>query len=313
MLKRLCLSFVVAAIACGGKEPATSPSPTAPTITTFSLSGSVITSFTLVPIAGATLSIVDGPDTGKSARTDTSGNFTFTGLQQSHFTVNVSATNYFSISAPVTLPSNAAGSFFLIPTGRSIVLTGKVTNAANSSPISAATVRINGRYSTTTDTSGTYSVTGFLDLGDYSITYVFAEEYDSDVRYIRGTSQNVRLHRTEWIVAGVSKTLTVTPDDTLCSNNLQDPSFGGPTYVCRSVRVVAPSDGVMTVEAVSTQDRTHPPLEVETVGGAPCCFERMANPVSIPVTAGTEVLVNVEMASGSTTSQSFTLTTSMTP
>ena len=135
----------------------------------------------------------------------------------------------------------------------------------------------------------------------------------SDVRYIRGTSQNVRLHRTEWIVAGVSKTLTVTPDDTLCSNNLQDPSFGGPTYVCRSVRVVAPSDGVMTVEAVSTQDRTHPPLEVETVGGAPCCFERMANPVSIPVTAGTEVLVNVEMASGSTTSQSFTLTTSMTP
>jgi hypothetical protein len=107
--------------------------------------------------------------------------------------------------------------------------------------------------------------------------------------------------------------LTITPEDTLCSNNPQDPSFGGPTYVCRSVRVVALGDGVMTLEAVSIQDGRHPPLEVETIGGAPSYFESMANPVSIPVTVGTDVWVNVEMPSGSTTSQSFRLTTSMAP
>ena len=105
--------------------------------------------------------------------------------------------------------------------------------------------------------------------------------------------------------------MTVAPDDTLCVNNVQDTPGLGPDYVCRSVRVVAPSDGIMTLEALSTQGGAHPPLEVETVGVSPCCSERKGNPTSIQVTAGTEVVVNVEMVLGSATSQSFTLTTSM--
>jgi hypothetical protein len=67
----------------------------------------------------------------------------------------------------------------------------------------------------------------------------------------------------------------------------------------------------MTLEAVSTQGGAHPPLEVEKFGGPNCCSERMGNPTSIQVTAGTEVIANVEMVSGSTTSQMFTLTTSL--
>jgi len=74
---------------------------------------------------------------------------------------------------------------------------------------------------------------------------------------------------------------------------------------------VAPNDGIMTVEALSTPGGAHPPLEVETVGVSPCCAERMGNPTSIQVTAGTEVIVNIEMIWGSTTSQSFTLNTLM--
>ena len=105
--------------------------------------------------------------------------------------------------------------------------------------------------------------------------------------------------------------VTVAPDDTLCVNNSQDFPGLGQDYVCRSVRVVAPSDGIMTLEALPTQGGAHPPLEVETVGVSPCCSERMANPTSIQVTAGTEVVVHVEMLLGSTTSQSFTLNTSM--
>jgi hypothetical protein len=67
----------------------------------------------------------------------------------------------------------------------------------------------------------------------------------------------------------------------------------------------------MTLEAVSIQGGAHPPLEVETVGAPNSCSERMGNPTSISVTAGTEVWANVEIIWGSTTSQSFVLNTSM--
>ena len=96
---------------------------------------------------------------------------------------------------------------------------------------------------------------------------------------------------------------------------MQDPPELGPNDVCRSVRVVAPSAGVMTLEALSTTNGPYPLLEVEIVtgGDGPCCSERLENPTSILVTAGTEVVAHVEMPVGSATSQSFTLNTSMRP
>ena len=122
----------------------------------------------------------------------------------------------------------------------------------------------------------------------------------------------------ERIVAGDSIVVTVAADDTLCVNALQGMAGVGPDYVCRSVRVVAPIDGIMTLEARSTQGGARPPLEVELVaivapGKLGCCAERIENPTSMVVTAGTEAVANVEMLSRSTTSQSFTLITSMRP
>jgi hypothetical protein len=191
-----------------------------------------------------------------------------------------------------------------------ILLTGRVTDSTTSAPISGATVSINGRYRTTTDSSGNYSVS-FLDGGSNSnILYVYTNNYESDYRYIRATSQNVHLYRIVRITAGDSTVVTIAPDDSLCVNNVQDIPGLGPDYVCRGVTVVAPSNGVMTLEAVSTQGGARPPLEVEA-SVSPCCSERIGNPTSIQVTAGTEVGVSVEMLSGSTTSQMFTLTTSM--
>ena len=83
--------------------------------------------------------------------------------------------------------------------------------------------------------------------------------------------------------------------------------------MCRTVRVVAQSDGMLTVEAVSTKERSHPPLELEVLDPFFCCIERMENPISIKVRTGTEVLVNVEMPERSTTSESFIVSTSMAP
>ena len=175
----------------------------------------------------------------------------------------------------------------------------------------------------TTDGSGNYRFTG-LPAPAQSSAIVWASDrrpgaaaaqtdhYEPDFRYYRSASQNFRLYRVKLVTAGDSTVVTVTPDDTLCVNNVQDSPGSGQDYVCRSVRVVAPSDGVMTLEALSTQGGARPGLEVETVGGGPERFGNpiLGNPTSIQVTAGTEVVAHVEMVSGST-SQSFTLNTSM--
>jgi hypothetical protein len=240
-----------------------------------------------------------------------SGNYSFAALQQSGFTVNATAANYISQSQGVTLTSSRTLNFSLRPQPLAITLKGRVTDAATGGPIAGAVVSINGRYRGATDNSGNFSVVGLLDAGSNTdITYVSSENYVSDYRYIRGTTQNVRLYRNERIVAGESKLVTVAPDDTLCVNNVQDTPGIGPDYVCRSVFVVAANDGAVTIETVSTQDGAHPPLEVETGGLSPCCSERMGNPTTIRVTAGTVIVVNVEMLSTSTSPQSFVVKTS---
>jgi hypothetical protein len=280
--------------------------------TTFSLGGRVTNRSTSAGIAGAAVSIVDGPNAGKSTATDGSGNYKFTSLQQSGFTVAVSASNYVSQSSGITLTSNQTLDVSLMPVPASIVLTGHVTDAITSALIAGAIVSINGRYRGMTDGSGNYSVTGLLDYPGNDFTYVSATNYASDYRYIRGTTQNVRLYRIERIPAGEATMVTIAPDDTLCVNNVQDsPDVGVPNYVCRGVRVVTPSDGTMTVEALSTQGGSHPPLEVEIDRNPVDWSQPFRNPTSFAVTAGKEVVVNVEMLSGSTASQSFVLTTSM--
>jgi hypothetical protein len=181
-----------------------------------------------------------------------------------------------------------------------------------STPVAGAIVSINGRYRGVTDDSGTFRVEGLLDAGDgFDITYVSAAGYTSDYRYIRGTTQTVPLYRPQRITAGESALVTVAPDDSLCVNNMQDSPGLGPDFVCRSLRVVALRDGVITVEARSTRDGTHPPLEVETEGVLPCCSERIANPTSVRVAAGTQLRVNVEIPASSPGSESFLVTTAV--
>jgi hypothetical protein len=141
-------------------------------------------------------------------------------------------------------------------------------------------------------------------------------DYAGDCQWVRTTtpeaSQNFRTYRFKRITAGESIPVTVAPDDTVCVNNVQDFPGLGQDYVCRSVRVVASTNGVITVEATSDDGSARPPLEIEVVSGnGPCCSERMGNPISIPVTAGTEMVANIEMVWGSTTAHSFVLNTTL--
>ena len=78
-------------------------------------------------------------------------------------------------------------------------------------------------------------------------------------------------------------------------------------FVCRTVHIVAPADGAMTINVVPTQSGASGGLEITGRGSAYRCCALTA---SVPVTAGTEVIANVGMWWTSTVSQSFVLSTS---
>ena len=132
--KRCCVVLlVILASACSGGKSATSPSQTTTsTPTTFTLSGQVTNSSSAAPISGATVTIADSVNAGKSVTTDSSGNYSFAGLQQAGFTINVTANGYASSSKGVTLTSNQTLSFQLVQQVFSFVGTwaGVIPNSA---------------------------------------------------------------------------------------------------------------------------------------------------------------------------------------
>jgi hypothetical protein len=75
---------------------------------------------------------------------------------------------------------------------------------------------------------------------------------------------------------------------------------------------VAQRNGILKVEVISGQDGSRPPFDLE-VWDSTCCPANKENPASVKVTTGTAVLVSVYMPEGSTTSQSFIVTTFMSP
>jgi hypothetical protein len=146
-------------------------------------------------------------------------------------------------------------------------------------------------------------------------------DYENDYRYILAPgqsdtstqyiTQNFQLRRRTHIRAGDSIVVTISPDDTICNNNVQDMHPWPTEFVCRTVRITVPVDGTLTVEALANQSTVTPTVETEWQID-PCCHEALANPRSFFVPAGTEVKAQVEMPWG-TTSSSFLLKTSIAP
>jgi hypothetical protein len=133
-----------------------------------------------------------------------------------------------------------------------------------------------------------------------------APGYERVVRWVLGTAEhlveNIRLHRIERITAGESVRLTIAPDDTTCFFD----AWPGRELICGFVRVVVPSSGTMSVEAIPTQAGSLlPRVEVYSAKGG-----GQGNPSIIKVFAGTEYHIAVQVPWGSK-SQSFIVNTSM--
>jgi len=117
------------------------------------------------------------------------------------------------------------------------------------------------------------------------------------------TIQNLHLYRIQRIRPGERVSLIVRPNDTACG--LDD------EWVCRTVRVTAPQDGMLKVALASHTPVDRTGLEVYD-GPFPgpsrvrhCC----APEVSVRVTAGAEVFANVLVWWTTETNHLFTLDT----
>jgi hypothetical protein len=106
------------------------------------------------------------------------------------------------------------------------------------------TVYLNGRYQATTDASGQYRLEGKLDLGGLldgdNVVWAAGPGYEETVQYVRATTQNLRLYEFRRFAPGTPTSVTVSPGDSLCYNNTQDPTFGENDYVCRTLHTTRP-------------------------------------------------------------------------
>jgi hypothetical protein len=116
-MRKLILVALVGSVACAGSKTPTAPTTPAPS--TFTLSGSVTSGGTAV--VGATVTVVDGPNTNRGATTGASGSYQLTGLQAGGFTASITAVDYQTTTRPVTLTADAVLNIDLVRLPRAVI------------------------------------------------------------------------------------------------------------------------------------------------------------------------------------------------
>jgi hypothetical protein len=201
-------------------------------------------------------------------------------------------------------------------------MTGLVTDEEGA-PISGATVTAlvdpyTGPFAVT-DGSGRYSLQFVSTRGAnggppgtelaVAMALVEAAGYEWYARYVVAATEEVRetfrLLRVRRITAGQSAAVTVAPDGRVCGGDWSP----GRETICAVIRVVVPTDGILTVRARPSDG-----------GSALSSLEVFApknggrgNPVSIPAFAGTEYQAVLALPWGLTASRSFVVETSLSP
>ena len=151
------------AIACGGNSSgAASPTPVA---TSYTLTGTVSeTSPITGVVSDVRIDVLDGPNAGRSATTDTGGRYTMSGLSSGMFQLRASKSGYVRSERSVSLDSNTTLDLTVV---RACFIAGTVREAAASVPVFGATVKVvndPGGASATALVSGTTGVDGYYRL-----------------------------------------------------------------------------------------------------------------------------------------------------
>ena len=221
-------------------------------------------------------------------------------------------------------PPPAANRPRIFPPPMTFEVRGKVTDEAGR-PVAGATVGIWVDYvvspSVQTDDGGGYSfsLTGIRGAGYYpdidpagvedSVAFLVVEAkgFEAYARHVLGTAErlieNIRLQPVRRITAGESILITMESDATVCVLD----AWPGREVQCGRLSVALPRDGLLTVRATpSPPGGDLPTLEVSGFrAGA------RGNPASVPVGAGTESRVSIQLPWGFSGSRSFIVTTSL--
>ena len=127
-------------------------------------SGKVIRTSTGMPISGASVRVSHDDVTIDSALTDSSGNYSISGIPPGSYTLDAYAVNYQSGTSTSTISANQTKTVNFSLQSSPGTISGTVTSALGSTPIAGALVEVNLNntliFSTLTDSAGNYSISG---------------------------------------------------------------------------------------------------------------------------------------------------------
>src|SRR6266851_2932621 len=142
--RALAIAFCILTLACGATAPAPTPSPTPappPPSRTFTLSGHVSDVNTGGPLAGATITILDGDNASRFTTSDAIGAFHLTDVIFGGFTVRVRHDAYDSVFRGITFVQDTSIDVQMRPVMQS--LSGTWTGTFSFSPANEARQDLN--------------------------------------------------------------------------------------------------------------------------------------------------------------------------
>ena len=161
----VCAAFAASLLvgACGGNSSA--PASPTPVATSFTLSGTVNeTSPITGVVSDVRIDVLDGPNAGRSAMTDSNGRYSMSGLASGQFQLRATKSGYVRVDRNVSLDSNMTLDLSVV---RACFIAGTVREGVNALPSFGATVKVvndPGGASATAIVSGTTTADGSYRL-----------------------------------------------------------------------------------------------------------------------------------------------------
>jgi hypothetical protein len=183
-------------------------------------------------------------------------------------------------------------------------IAGRVVDTTNNPVPGARVTQWDTANTTMTDANGAFEMTASVTPQDRSF-WVTVEKPGFETSELArnidtAANTSLRLHQIRTISAGESVPGAVSADDSACGYH-----WG---YVCRRVRVSAPAAGTLTAEIAADEG-----VGVALAGGPVGFPQPLERRISVPVTAGSDVTIEISAAWDIPAAVRFTLNTALAP